>query len=151
MQNKDNKKEKPPIKPEIKSDQGLNLSYDRTELEKIFPNLISEMNDKRNKEVNEAPILEKKQIKLTEDDTEELYYEENLSNPGVFDFLRRCANSEEALAIIAYLKSRNELVPSLYEKLFKVINQKGGLQKLIQDCGGSKKPGYYVDKYYYNQ
>jgi hypothetical protein len=147
MENNDNKKGKHSIKPEIKNDQGLNISYDRTELEENFPNLASEMGINIDK--NCSP--EKRKIKLTEDDTEEFPYEESLSNPGVFDFLRRCMNSEEAISIINYLKSRKELSNDLYEKLLKVINQEGGLQKLIQDCGGLKKPGYYVDKFYYQQ
>ena len=151
MQNDDNKKEKPSIKPEIKKDQGLNLSYDKTEFVRKFPNLISEMNNKGNKAVKKAPIPEKRQIKLTDDDTEEIFYEENISNPGIFDFLRRCKNSEEALSIVNYMKSRNEITDVLYEKLLKIINQEGGLQKLIQDCGGLKKPGYYLDKYYFTQ
>lgn len=145
MENNDNKKKKNSINPEIKNDQGLNISYDRTELEEIFPNLASEMGININKDCSP----EKRKIKLTDDDNEEFPYEENLSDPGVFDFLRRCMNSEEAISIINYLKSRKELSNDLYEKLLKVISQEGGLQKLIQDCGGLKKPGYYVDKYYY--
>ena len=147
MENNDNKKKKNSINPEIKNDQGLNISYDRTELEEIFPNLASEMGININKDCSP----EKRKIKLTDDDNEEFPYEENLSDPGVFDFLRRCMNSEEAISIINYLKSRKELSNDLYEKLLKVISQEGGLQKLIQDCGGLKKPGYYVDKYYYQQ
>ena len=145
MEHNDNKKKKNSINPEIKNDQGLNISYDRTELEEIFPNLASEMGININKDCSP----EKRKIKLTDDDNEEFPYEENLSDPGVFDFLRRCMNSEEAISIINYLKSRKELSNDLYEKLLKVISQEGGLQKLIQDCGGLKKPGYYVDKYYY--
>ena len=151
MQNNDNKKEKPSIKPEIKNDQGLNLSYDKTELERKFPNLFSELNNKGNKVVKNAPNPEKRQIKLADDNIEEIIYEENISNPGIFDFLRRCKNSEDALSIVNYMKSRNEITNGLYENLSKIINQKGGLEKLIQDCGGLKKPGYYLDKYYFTQ
>jgi hypothetical protein len=149
MKNNDYKKKKHSLKPEIKSDQGLNLSYDKTELEEAFPNLVSEMGLNENKRGNEALNMKKRKIKLTQNDTEEFSYEESLSNPGVIDFLRRCVSSEDAISIIDYLKSRNELSSNLYEKLMKIVSQEGGLQKLIQDCGGIKKPGYYVDNYYY--
>jgi hypothetical protein len=151
MENNDYKKKKHSLKPEIKGDQGLNLSYDKAELEEAFPNLISEMDINGNKSANKIPIPEKRKIKLTEKDTEEFSYEESLSNPGVIDFLRRCVNSKDAISILEYLKSRNELSRDLYEKLLKIISQEGGLQKLIQDCGGLKKPGYYVDKFYYQE
>ena len=151
MENKDNKKKKHSLKPEIKGDQGLNLSYDKAELEQAFPNLVSEMDVNEDKRVKGTPIPEKRKIKLTEEDTEEFSYEESLSNPGVIDFLRRCVSSKDAISILKYLKSRNELSRDLYEKLLKIISQEGGLQKLIQDCGGLKKPGYYVDKYYYQE
>ena len=147
MENNDNEKKKHSLKPEIKNDQGLNISYERTELEENFPNLASEMGINEDKK----GFPEKRKVKLTENDTEEFYYEESLSNPGVFDFLRRCLNSEEAISIINYLKYRKELSNDLYEKLIKILNQEGGLQRLIQDCGGLKKPGYYVDKFYYQQ
>ena len=147
MENNNNSKKKHSLRPEIKNDQGLNISYERTELKENFLNLASELGIN----INKNCFPEKRSVKLTEDGTEEFYYEESLSNPGVFDFLRRCLNSEEAISIINYLKSRKELSNDLYEKLIKVLNQEGGLQKLIQDCGGLKKPGYYVDKFYYQQ
>jgi hypothetical protein len=148
MENNDYKKKKHGLKPEIKGDQRLNLSYDKAELQEAFPNLVSEMGINGSESVNKARIPENRKIKLTESDTEKFSYEESLSNPGVIDFLRRCVSSEDAISIIEYLKSRNELPSDLYEKLLKVISQEGGLQKLIKDCGGLKEPGYYVDKYY---
>ena len=151
MENNDYKNKKHSLKPEIKGDQGLNLSYDKAELEQAFPNLVSEMDVNEDKRVKGTPIPEKRKKKLTEEDTEEFSYEESLSNPGVIDFLRRCVNPKDAISILEYLRSRNEVSRDLYEKLLKIISQEGGLQKLIQDCGGLKKPGYYVDKYYYQE
>jgi hypothetical protein len=151
MENNDYKKKKHGLKPEIKGDQRLNLSYDKAELQEAFPNLVSEMGINGSESVNKARIPENRKIKLTESDTEKFSYEESLSNPGVIDFLRRCVSSKDAISILKYLKSRNELSRDLYEKLLKIISQEGGLQKLIQDCGGLKKPGYYVDKYYYQE
>ena len=43
MENNDYKNKKHSLKPEIKGDQGLNLSYDKAELEQAFPNLVSEI------------------------------------------------------------------------------------------------------------
>ncbi len=77
------------------------------------------------------------------------FYEENLSNPGVIDFIRRCSNNKEAVEILDFLLKRNEITKDFYDELyFRITQEKDGLKRLINECGGFKKPGYYEKKFY---
>ena len=143
IENRDNNKEEKSIKPKITEDKGLNISYDPEELKKQFPNLTSEI-------IQQEKVLNIDSVKhgLSEENADEILYKENLSNPGVLDFLRRCSNSEQAMEILEYMKDREEIDSELYYRLKEKIIQEGGLENLIASCGGPKKPGYYIDKYY---
>jgi len=146
MEEKKKKKDKKPIeKPVLIENEGLNIAYDQKELEKYYPHLFSEISGK------------KKSIKM---DSVELEVEstppikkysppEELVNPGAIDFIRRCKTKEEALEIMDYLLKKEELTPDKYNELKKLILNEGGLKKLIEESGGFKEKGYYLDKYYY--
>jgi hypothetical protein len=50
-----------------------------------------------------------------------------------------------------YLLKRNELSEENYKIFKKKINKSSGLEKLIRESGGFKRPGYYMRKYYYSK
>ncbi|MFX0024842.1 MAG: DUF2095 family protein [Candidatus Hermodarchaeota archaeon] len=135
-------------KPKIIDFDGLKIAYEKTELEKQFPNLMSEISNKKKSikidsvDFNIESKSKAKNLTKTED------YKEDLINPGVIDFIRRCTNNSEALEILEYLLKRKEINLEFYKKLKNQIRKKDGLEKLIKDCGGLKKPGYYERKYY---
>ena len=134
--------------PKVIDDDGLKVNYSKKDLEKHFPHLMSEVSIKKKMmkidsvKVNIESKTNMKLFKKTED------YEEDLKSPGVLDFIRRCKNSEEAFEILDYLLKRSEIDPKFYKNLKGRIKKKGGLKKLIQECGGQKEPGYYERKYY---
>lgn len=135
-------------KPKIIDFDGLKIAYEKSELEKQYPNLMSEIaNKKKTIKIDsvdfniESNNKAKNLIKIED-------YREDLKNPGVIDFIRRCANNDEAFEIIDYLFKRKEINIEFYKKLKKQLNKKDGLKKLIEDSGGPKKPGYYERKYY---
>ncbi len=150
MVQKESEEKEKLIELQVAENDKLNIFYAKTELKEFFPNLTSEI------------IEEKKTMKILSIEKEEkgaelakskdydvvIQYEENLSNPGVLDFLRRCSTIEEALEILEYLNARHELPEELFVYLKERVSQKGELIKLIDECGGPKKKGYYIDKFY---
>ncbi|MGB5911275.1 MAG: DUF2095 family protein [Promethearchaeia archaeon] len=135
-------------KPKIIDFDGLKIAYEKSELEKQYPNLISEISNKKKSikidsvDFNIESKSKAKNITKTKD------YKEDLNNPGVIDFVRRCTNNDEALEILDYLFKRKEINLEFYKKLKNQISKKDGLKKLIKECGGPKKPGYYERKYH---
>ncbi|MFX1501864.1 MAG: DUF2095 family protein, partial [Promethearchaeota archaeon] len=75
-------------------------------------------------------------------------YPNELYNPGVIDFIRRCTKKEDAIHILDYLLKKKEVTQEDYIKYKNVISQPGGLERLICESGGLKEPGYYMRKYY---
>ncbi|MFX1234685.1 MAG: DUF2095 family protein [Promethearchaeota archaeon] len=141
-------KEKPLKKPKIIDSEGLHISYEKNELEKQFPNLMSEISNKKNilkiNSVNLSIEPNSGDNKLNE--TQD--YHEDLKNPGVIDFIRRCSTKNEAIEILDYLHKRKEITHQTYKKLRNQIQKKDGLKKLIEECGGFKTPGYYEKNFY---
>jgi len=138
-------------KPKLSFEEGLNISYDKEELEKYFPSLLSEFKDKKQTISIDSVSSEKEHEPESEKVQLSKNYKENLRNPGAIDFIRRCRNQQEALEVIDYLYMRNELTQEIYELLRTQITQKDGLKELIDICGGFKESGYYVRKYYNNE
>ncbi|MFX0104035.1 MAG: DUF2095 family protein [Candidatus Hodarchaeota archaeon] len=146
---KKGKKRKDFKKFEIEEKNGLKISYKKDEFDKQFPHLIKEIS------------LEKKAIRIdsVNTDIDQNHKEEiqehidlspdELSNPGAIDFIRRCTKEEEAINILDYMLKRNELSQEDYYTYKNIISQEGGLKKLIDESGGPKQPGYYLDKYYF--
>ena len=127
----------------ISNNGGLNVSYDQKQLETLYPNLMAEISDKKKAlKINSTSSNPQNVTNNFEG------YEEDLRNPGVIDFIRRCANKEQAIEILAYLLRRNEITNEKYTLLMNQITQKDGLKKLINGSGGLKTPGYYERKYY---
>ena len=145
---KEDKNRKTNKKIKVENKEGLTVSYDREELDENFPHLIKELFEK------------KKSIKIDSFDNEiEQNFEEEhhrsnelnpneLYNPGVVDFIRRCTTKEEAIKILDYLLKRNEITNKDYDRYRNYISQEDGLERFIKESGGLKRPGYYMRKYY---
>jgi hypothetical protein len=128
----------------VVKDNGLSISYDTKELNEFFPHLMEEIEHKKQ-------TLRIDAVNQNESINEKVRnYEENLSNPGVIDFIRRCKAKEDAMEILEYLYMRKEIQTNLYEELKKKISEEDGLASLVEECGGVKTPGYYEKKYYKN-
>lgn len=130
------------------SENGLNISYDKEELEEFVPHLINELSEKRK-------TLKMDSVKLEIENNEEEKFQidkkiipEELISPGVIDFIRRCKTKDEALEILDFCLKREEIRRNEYEKYKSIIMQKGGLDKIIKESGGRKDPGYFERKYY---
>jgi len=134
-------------KVKIKNEDGLNVSYDKNELDQFLPHLMDEIINKEKSiqinsidyDVEESKQLEEKKVSCLD----------NLSNPKAIDFIRRCSSNEEAIEILDYLLERDEITREEYRELKNQIDN--GLEKFIKQSGGFKEPGYYIRKYYYNQ
>jgi hypothetical protein len=138
-------------KAKIKKDNGLNVSYDKDELSTMVPHLMKELSNKKNSLKIEAVEYEVEEELENQNTETEKCVMEDLSNPKTIDFLRRCSTKEEALEILNYLLKRNELSEENYKIFKKKINKSSGLEKLIRESGGFKRPGYYMRKYYYSK
>lgn len=148
MSEKKNKEKKAFKKVKIKEKNGLNISYDKNELEKFVPTLISEIsNEKKTLKIDSVEINSEKTANKQELLPESCSTNE-LINPGAIDFIRRCSTNEEAFEILNYLLKRKELTANEYKEFTRKLSQKDGLKNLIEESGGFKKPGYYVEKYY---
>ena len=59
-------------------------------------------------------------------------------DPDVIDFIRRCTNETQALEIIEYMRSRDEISLDEAERLCKQLDEEG-----LGSFGKKKVPGYY--------
>jgi hypothetical protein len=58
--------------------------------------------------------------------------------PSIIDFIRRCTNETQALEIIEYMRSREEITVSDAEKLCRQLEEEG-----LGSFGQKKSLGYY--------
>ncbi|MFX1377003.1 MAG: DUF2095 family protein [Promethearchaeota archaeon] len=134
---------KPLRKPIIREENGLTIMYDKINLDKEFPHLVTEIMGKM-KSVKIDSIesdLETRQLDSKK------YHPRELVNPGAIDFIRRCSTKKEALSILDYLVKRKEINDSDYISYKNQILKERGLKEFIDKHGGFKKPGYYEKKY----
>jgi hypothetical protein len=133
---------------EIKENNGIEILYNKDELNKDFPHLINEIASKKKSIKIDSVETEKPHI--NKQDITELNNSipKELCNPEALDFIRRCTKTEQAFDILDYLLKRNEITHKEYNNYKKIISQKGGLERLIEESGGLKEPGYYMKKYY---
>ena len=130
------------------SENGLNISYDKEELEEYVPHLINELSENTHTLKIDSVNLEVEDIKEEEDQIMKDLIPKELVNPGVIDFIRRCKTKDEAIEILDFCLKQGEIGRDEYEKYKSIIMQKGGLDKIIEENGGRKDPGYYERKYY---
>ncbi len=145
---KKKKGEKEPIKKiKIENKNGLTFSYDKDNFNERFPHLITEIAGKKKSVKIESieKINNPKRSPYNEGLPKELL------KPGAIDFIRRCSTNEEALNILGYLLKRNEITEKDYNNLKFEILKENGLQKVINEHGGFKKPGHYENKFRVNR
>jgi len=133
---------------DIKESNGLEILYNEDKFNKQFPHLIEEISSKK-----KSIKVDSVKTDISLDNKEEPQESSNLMpkelyNPKAIDFIRRCTDKEEALKILDYLIKRNEISQKDYNTYTKDISQEGGLERLIEESGGLKQPGYYMRKYY---
>ncbi len=153
MSEKKKKDDKPFNDPIIDDENGLKIHYDKKEFTTHFPNLMSELcNDKnlnaKGKSINLNEINEILNANIT--CSQQLNDSEikELTCPGAIDFIRRCSTKEQAIDIISYLLKRKEINQEEYNELVRRLNENEGLERLIEESGGFKRPGYYERKFY---
>jgi len=132
----------------INDEEGLNLSYDKSDLEAQFPQLMHELSVKKKtlKIEGVGDYIEPEQAEIEEHPKEPSY--EDLKNPGAIDFLRRCTETKDALKILDFLLEQNKLSPTDYHRIKNRLKEEGGLKELILEYGGLKTPGYYERKFH---
>lgn len=143
MENNKKGKLKKSIKPKIKKENGLALTYDKKALYERFPHLIDEITGK--KKVVKIESVEGSLNSLNLNSGKNNPRE--LMNPGAIDFIRRCKTIEEAFNILDYLLKRKEISKSNYKSFKSHIQQEVSLKSFIDKHGGFKSPGYYEKKY----
>ena len=133
---------------DVINENGLKMSYDKAKIERQFPRLIRELSEKNKSLKIKAVDYEIERCDEEPPVVQVNDYCEDIRNPGAIDFIRRCTENEEAIAILDYLLERKELTLQEYNVFKNRINEEGGLQKLINECGGLKTPGYFERKYH---
>ncbi len=130
-------------KIKVENKEGLIVSYDKDELKEKFPHLITEI-------VGKKKSLKIDSIEYTTDLKQSkvgMPYPDELVNPSVIDFLRRCTNNDEALNILDYLLKQKEISEKDYNSIKNQILKGEGLEEFIDKHGGFKGHGYYEKKY----
>ncbi len=116
----------------IKNNKGISISYDREEIKKNLPHLFNELK-KSNQKIRINGITDSNEIIERSDE---------IFNPGVEDFIRRCSSQEEAYDILDYLLKREKISEKEYNTLKKRVKNEG-----IESFGEKKTWGYYERKY----
>lgn len=132
---------------DVTDGNGLKIAYDVEELESQFPQLMRELSEKKSSLKIEGVDYVIEQAKEEPKVSQDINFCEALLNPGAINFIRRCTEKKDALEILDYLLERNELNIQDYNVLKNRIKEKDGLEKIIAECGGLKKPGYYERKF----
>ncbi|MHA1460097.1 MAG: DUF2095 family protein [Promethearchaeota archaeon] len=132
---------------DVTDEDGLKIAYDTEELESQFPQLMRELSEKKKSLKIKGVNFEIEQIKEEPKVSQDVNFCGDLLNPGAIDFIRRCTKKEDALEILDYLLERNELNIQDYNALKNKLEEEGGLEKIVAECGGLKKPGYYERKF----
>ena len=144
----DHKKDNPNKKIKVKDNKGLTVSYKKEEILEFFPHLIKEVSKKTKSIKIDSINHQIEQLDKEKNQILQNNYPNELYNPGVIDFIRRCSSNEDAINILDYLMKRNEISKEDYKSYTNIISQEGGLERFINESGGLKKPGYYMRKYY---
>jgi hypothetical protein len=110
---------------------GLSENNKRS-LEKMFPNLIKEIEGEVSKVNIDSVWVD---AEKTEDDTTD-----KLRNykPTVVDFIRRCDTEYQAECVFSFLEKRGELTHEQSEQLRKQLKKEG-----VRSFGSKKEDDYY--------
>jgi len=103
--------------------------------EDLFPHLAKEMNF-------EGSLVKMKGIRWDVNQYTDSDDFNELKNPDVVAFIRRCSYKEEAIEIIEFMLRRGEINEGYAEKLKDQIEEYG-----LESFGSRKTPGYYEKKF----
>ena len=106
------------------------MKLTQKELEKMFPNIRKEIQDKTG-----SVSIDSVQTEPPESNPLRGY------NPDVIDFLKRCENDGEGMEIIDFLEKRGEISPNYAMTLRTQLQEKG-----IRSFGPKKEADYYLKK-----
>lgn len=96
-------------------------------IKRKFPHIAAEL------EGSETEVVRISSVRSNPREAEKASFE-----PTAVDFIRRCDTEEQALEIIDFLESRNEIDHEYAEALRKQLKEKG-----LRSFGPKKEPGYY--------
>ena len=116
----------------IDEKKGIAISYPKNQIEKTLPHLYEELTKKG----YNIEISGYKHFIEDEDGSDDLI------SPGPVSFIRRCSNNEEAIEILDYLLSREEITKIQYDALKNKLLKDG-----LNSFGERKTWGYYERKY----
>jgi hypothetical protein len=102
---------------------------EKKDLKKKFPNLYNEIQSDENS-------IEIQGIRWDEKERNDL------AEPDIYSFLRRCKTDDEGFQIIEFLEKREEISKDLANDLRQQIKSRG-----IRSFGEKKFWGYYEEKY----
>jgi hypothetical protein len=108
------------------------------DFEELFPNLAKEM------KLGESKISVKG-IRWNTEKTKDKENLDELKNPDIISFIRRCQIDEQAIEIINYMLRKGEITKEYAEKLKIQLETEG-----LRSFGTQKKSGYYLRKYLAN-
>lgn len=147
---KESEKERDFEKAKVDRENGLNISYDQEELKTFLPHLLEEIKGKEESVKIDGVDYEVEQSETGSQKESEgkVSNLEELRDPKAMDFIRRCSTKEEAREILEYLLKREEISEDKATSIKKELKKENGLEDLIKESGGFKKPGYYMRKYY---
>ncbi|TFF98881.1 MAG: DUF2095 domain-containing protein [Promethearchaeota archaeon] len=139
-------------KAKINRKKGLNISYDKEEINNFLPHLLEEIKGKKESVKIDAVDyeVEKHGPKGQEREKDNEKQLKALKNPTAIDFIRRCSTKVEAIEILDYLLKRGEISKKELNSIKKKLKKENGLKDLIEKNGGFKRPGYYMRKFYYD-
>lgn len=110
MKNDENIEKRSCKNPKIEEKNGLNVRYDKKELERYFPHLIKEISNKEKAIKIDSIDFETQQYVEETGNNKVFPNSDELTNPGALEFLRRCTNKEEAIEILDYLLKRRRTI-----------------------------------------
>jgi hypothetical protein len=153
VDNKNNSEKKKKKAANLSKDEtGLIMHYDREEFEKNLPHLAAEIFSKEQMfDISDNKILidgiypeesEEDFEIITESLNTQRERIQELCDPGVVDFIRRCDNDEEAIEIIDYMLNRGEITQEDANNCKEQLKNSG-----LRSFGPKKGPGYYERKY----
>ncbi|RLF01049.1 MAG: DUF2095 domain-containing protein [Thermoprotei archaeon] len=110
------------------------MDMDYKKFKKLFPHLAEEISRKE-------MCISISGVRWHEEEEED-----ELRNPGVISFIRRCRTEKEALEVIEWMEKRGEISKEYADDLRKQLKTRG-----LRSFGPFKEDGYYFKKYYFKQ
>ncbi|MEW6592158.1 MAG: DUF2095 family protein [Candidatus Hadarchaeota archaeon] len=112
------------------------MSKKRNDFSKKFPHLADELESEKNVNIRSVRSSVEEAEKVASPSTADHIYDGY--DPNAIDFIRRCKTEEQALEIINYLESKEEIKPEYARQLRAQLTERG-----LESFGKRKAPGCY--------